>query len=488
MKFNIKSKKGFTLIELLVVIGILAVLAAIAIPSVAGLIDRANVSADETNANEMTNAMERFTSEYELYCQDISSGTLDINNLDSAQSRVYNVIKTTTRDGIQSIEKGQNEKTDDVIGIAIYRDTKYPVNAETMKKVIENYTKTSSSTFEPKQSDMHYWYSPDCGVVVFAEPDADIVDDLNSQVQSGQDAKGKPLDDKTQWVNLTDIQTYASKHNLETIPEGAKYISASGNEYTEGMTFPTLKTNDKYYYKEYTYIYSPNDGTSYRPTGWYVYVTSGYRNVSEISSPLGMIRNKPVVKLHQTFQNMTNLKYAPQLPDTVLIMTQTFQGCTSLVYSPDIPDSVTILRQTFFDCKSLRTPPRISKNVEDLYICFAQSGITSLPDLTHCTKITKLQSVFYDCHNIIDASNFIIPNWITDIGSLFNGSQNIQKAPIIPESITDIGSAFAYCPKLSGSITINSTNIEVYGNALKGTKITEILGPCTNKNEILATK
>ena len=92
---NFHKKHGFTLIELLVVIGILAVLAAIAIPSVAGLIDRANVSADATNAFEMTNAMERFASEYELYRQDISSGRIDFNNLDSAQSRVYNSVEVT---------------------------------------------------------------------------------------------------------------------------------------------------------------------------------------------------------------------------------------------------------------------------------------------------------------------------------------------------------------------------------------------------------
>ena len=227
MKLNIKSRKGFTLIELLVVIGILAVLAAIAIPSVAGLIDRANVSADNTNANEMTNALERFASEYELYIQDIGSGALDPNDLDSAQGRVYNVTGATTRGDITAIEKAQSVKVADIgDDIAIYRDTKYPVNNATLQKIVENYMKTSSSTFEPKQSDCNYYYSPDCGIVVCTETDKASTADLNALVVSGKDAKGKELGPDTQWINVT---------------EGT---SASGSSLDMSTVSSTLKDND----------------------------------------------------------------------------------------------------------------------------------------------------------------------------------------------------------------------------------------------------
>lgn len=203
-KINYESKKGFTLIELLVVIGILAVLAAIAIPSVAGLIDKANASADKTNSNEMTNAMERFASEYELFCQDIASGTFDKNNMDSAQGRVYNVLGIENRAGIELVEINADEPVDDD-DIAIFRDTKYPANAKTAQLIVQNYTKTSSSTFEPKQSDMHYWYSPDCGVVVVAEPTKTAAE-LDKYVISGMDAKGNDITSdgvNAQWIDLT---------------------------------------------------------------------------------------------------------------------------------------------------------------------------------------------------------------------------------------------------------------------------------------------
>ena len=167
----LRSRKGFTLIELLVVIGILAVLAVIAIPSVAGLIDRANVSADETNANEYTNAMERFVSEYELYRQDIASGLIKDNNgdgvpdnMDSAQSRVFNVTGAKSMEDIRKLESEEG-----LNGIRISIDSKYAQNTTTARRVMENYTKTSSSTFEPKQSDMTYWYNRATGYTVVAE-------------------------------------------------------------------------------------------------------------------------------------------------------------------------------------------------------------------------------------------------------------------------------------------------------------------------------
>lgn len=193
------KKSGFTLMELLIVIGILAVLIAIAIPILAGQIDKANRSSDNTNAVEMTNAVERFTSEYKMYSNDILSNKVDVNNLDATQGRVYNVTKATTQEDIQKLES-----KDGLNGIRLDPDTKYPANEDTAKSIIDNYTKTSSSTYEPKQSDCHYYYSPDVGVVVTQPTDNAKVEQLNALIKTGNDAKGQPLDDSVTWIDLTD--------------------------------------------------------------------------------------------------------------------------------------------------------------------------------------------------------------------------------------------------------------------------------------------
>ena len=55
--FKKKTKKGFTIVELVIVIAVIAILSAVLIPTFAGLINKANISADKTLVRNLNTSL-----------------------------------------------------------------------------------------------------------------------------------------------------------------------------------------------------------------------------------------------------------------------------------------------------------------------------------------------------------------------------------------------------------------------------------------------
>ena len=54
---NLRKKKGFTIVELVIVIAVIGILAAVLIPTFVGLVNKANISADNSLVRDLNNAL-----------------------------------------------------------------------------------------------------------------------------------------------------------------------------------------------------------------------------------------------------------------------------------------------------------------------------------------------------------------------------------------------------------------------------------------------
>ena len=82
-----KSKKGFTIVELVIVIAVIAILAAVLIPTFSSLIKKANESADLQNTRNMNTVIAANEEKIEEYYQQVIEGEGYSENVDEKESR-----------------------------------------------------------------------------------------------------------------------------------------------------------------------------------------------------------------------------------------------------------------------------------------------------------------------------------------------------------------------------------------------------------------
>ena len=160
------------------------------------------------------------------------------------------------------------------------------------------------------------------------------------------------------------------------IQENCIYIQ-NETEYTSGQEVKEIKTGDIYRCGDYEYKFNYKaslltDSPWLKKDdycGWGVRVLD--KSKQRYGKILSEINGKPVVSLHNTFYECSEMIESPVIPNTITDLWGTYSGCTNLKSSPIIPQSVRKMQWAFEYCESLQQIPNIPNHITDLSGTFA---------------------------------------------------------------------------------------------------------------------
>lgn len=165
-----------------------------------------------------------------------------------------------------------------------------------------------------------------------------------------------------------------------------------------------------------------------------------------------------VTSLYSTFKKCTQLKVAPEIPETIKEMFCAFSQ-TGVTKAPIIPKNVENLAYCF-EVTPIIEMPDIPEGVENLTGTF--SGCSKLVKITKIPSSVKtLRCLFANCENISDVPEYFrISNGVTNIQQLFYNCKklkNIKDNFVIPSSVDDVRQTFSGCVNLQGEILMDTT-------------------------------
>lgn len=140
--------------------------------------------ANRLSAMDMTKAIDRFVSEYGFFVSQSA------NIKDFSEHRMGNLIGVKTKEDLTKIEVNTNSDTSN--DFRINKNTKYPVNVATAKRVISFYTNNDNFSVVNGQN---YYYAPEFGVIVLSKNNS--VEELNKSISNKHN-----VSENTIWLKL----------------------------------------------------------------------------------------------------------------------------------------------------------------------------------------------------------------------------------------------------------------------------------------------